>query len=203
MSKQHNLFLQRRNSSDHRYGFTAFAFLCAVTVMAAALSTKAQERGETDGVEEVVVQATRSGRRADEEAIRVETIDLDELKEKLEEQTGNISMLLNETAGLRMQVTSPSLGAANIRIQGLRGRYTQLLADGLPLYGGQAPSLGLLQIAPSDLGRVEIIKGAASALYGPSALGGVINLVSRRPGTEPQGEVVLNATNRGGQDLTA
>lgn len=83
------------------------------------------------------------------------------------------------------------------------GRFTQLLADGLPLYGGQASSLGLLQIPPTDLGQVEVIKGAASALYGPSALGGVINLVSRGPGDAPQGEVLLNATTRDGQDMTA
>jgi iron complex outermembrane receptor protein len=50
---------------------------------------------------------------------------------------------------------------------------------------------------------VEVIKGAASALYGPAALGGVINLVSRRPGARAQGEMLLNATSRDGQDLTA
>jgi iron complex outermembrane receptor protein len=83
------------------------------------------------------------------------------------------------------------------------GRFTQLLADGLPLYGGQASSLGLLQIPPTDLGQVEVIKGAASALYGPSALGGVINLVSRRPGDGPEAEVLLNATTQDGQDSTA
>jgi len=203
MSNQQYNFLQRLIRLGCRQHFTALAIAYALTGVATALPAKAQERGNDGGIEEVVVQATRSGRRAEEEAIRVELIDQDELKEKLEEQSGNISMLLNETAGLRMQVTSPSLGAASIRVQGLRGRYTQFLADGLPLYGGQTSSLGLLQIPPSDLGQVEIIKGAASALYGPSALGGVINLVSRRPGTEPQGEVVVNATSRDGQDLTA
>jgi outer membrane receptor protein involved in Fe transport len=85
----------------------------------------------------------------------------------------------------------------------MRGRYTQLLADGLPLYGGQASSLGLLQIPPSDLGQVEVIKGAASALYGGQALGGVINLVSRRPGDAPEGELILNATTRNGYDVSA
>jgi iron complex outermembrane receptor protein len=50
---------------------------------------------------------------------------------------------------------------------------------------------------------VEVIKGAASALYGPSALGGVINLVSRRPSGEAEAELLLNATSREGRDLTA
>lgn len=96
-----------------------------------------------------------------------------------------------------------ALASSPIRIQGLEGRYTQLLADNLPLYGGQAASLGLLQIPPTDLAQVEVIKGSASALYGASALGGVINLISKRPGDEFQTEVLANAITRDGQDLTA
>jgi outer membrane cobalamin receptor len=111
-------------------------------------------------------------------------------------------MLVAETGGVRVQTTSPALGSANIRLQGLYGRYTQLLNDGLPLYGGQAASIGLLQIPPTDLARVEIIKGSASSLYGGSAMGGVINLISREPGDEFEAEVLLNGTSRDGQDLT-
>lgn len=153
--------------------------------------------------EEIVVQATRSRRRVQDEPIRVEVIGQEEIEEKALMRPGNIAMLVSETGGVRVQITSPALGAANIRVQGMDGRYTQLLADGLPLYGGQSSSLGLLQIPPTDLGRVEVIKGAASALYGPSALGGVINLVSRRPGDAAEAEALLNATSRGGQDVTA
>jgi outer membrane receptor for ferrienterochelin and colicins len=166
-------------------------------------SSQPPAASEPEGGEDIIVQATRSGRRGQDEPIRVEILDREEIEEKILMQPGNISMLVSETPGLRVQVTSPALGAANVRIQGLKGRYTQILADGLPLYGGQTPSIGLLQIPPTDLGQVEIIKGAASALYGPSALGGVINLVSRRPSPEQQGELLLNATSRGGQDVTA
>ena len=56
-----------------------------------------------------------------------------------------------------------------------------MLADGLPLYGGAASALGPLDISPVDLSRVELIKGAASSLYGGQALGGVINMVSKQP----------------------
>ena len=138
-----------------------------------------------------------------DEPIRVEILNREEIEEKMLMRPGNISMLLAETGGLRAQVTSPALGSANIRVHGMRGRYTQLLADGLPLYGGQASSLGLLQIPPSDLGQVEVIKGSASALFGGQALGGVINLVSKRPGPNPEGELLINATTRDGQDISA
>ncbi len=159
------------------------------------------EHGE--GAETVVVSATRSGRAVNDEPVRVEIIGAEEILEKATMRPGNISMIVAETGGIRVQTTSPALGAANIRLLGLYGRYTQLLSDGLPLYGGQAASIGLLQIPPTDLGQVEVIKGSASSLYGGSALGGVINLVSRRPGNAPAGEVLLNATSEDGQDVTA
>lgn len=151
----------------------------------------------------LVVESTRSRRRIEDAPIRVEALGREEIEEKLLMRPGNISMLLAESGGLRVQVTSPALGSSNIRVHGMRGRYTQLLADGLPLYGGQASSLGLLQIPPSDLGQVEVIKGSASALYGGQALGGVINLISKRPQQERTGELIINGTTRNGQDLAA
>lgn len=175
------------------------ALACAA--WSSAATAQEAEDGAGEEIQELVVQATRSGRLVQDEPIRVEVINREEIEEKILMTPGNISMIVAETGGVRVQVTSPSLGAASIRMQGMRGRYTQLLADGLPLYGGQA--LGLLQIPPADLGQVEVIKGVASAFYGPSALGGVINLVSRRPSGAPRAELLLNATSRDGQDATA
>lgn len=147
-----------------------------------------------------VIATTRTGRRVEDEPIRVEIVPQEEIDEKVFMTPGDVSMMLTETNGLRVQVTSPSLGAANVRVQGLRGRYTQVLADGLPLYGS-AGSIGILQIPPMDLGQVEVIKGVASALYGASALGGVINLISRQPQRDkPERELLVNRTTRGGTD---
>jgi iron complex outermembrane receptor protein len=84
----------------------------------------------------------------------------------------------------------------------MKGRYTRFLADGLPLFGQQGAGLGLLQIPPVDLGRVEIIKGVASALYGAGAMGGVVNLTTRRPGDKPARDFVVNQTTLGGTDVS-
>jgi len=151
--------------------------------------------------EEVLVFATRSATRIEDQPLRVEVINREEIEEKALMTPGSVAMLLGETTGLRVQVTSPSMGASNVRIQGLRGHYSQLLADGLPLYGAQGDSFSLLQVPPLDLGQVEVIKGVASALYGTSAIGGVVNLVSRRP-RERENEVLLNATTLAGVDAT-
>ena len=154
-------------------------------------------------IERIQVRASRLGRIVTESATRTEIINGEEIQEKALMRPGNISMLVAETGGVRVQTTSPALGSANIRLQGLYGRYTQLLSDGLPLYGGQTASIGLLQIPPTDLANVEIIKGSASSLYGGSALGGVINLISRTPSNKFEGEVLLNLTSKDGQDITS
>ena len=151
--------------------------------------------------EEVVADATRTATRLADQPLRVEVIDAEEIEEKALMTPGSVAMLLAETTGLRVQTTAPSLGAANVRVNGLRGRYTQLLADGLPLYGNQGDSFSLLQVPPLDLARVEIIKGPASALYGPSALGGVVNLITRRPSAS-QTDMLFNVTSQQGTDAT-
>ena len=164
--------------------------------------TEQETQPVVEAAETVIVTATRTNTRLQDQPVRVEVIDREEIEEKALMTPGSVAMLLGETTGLRVQTTSPALGAANVRIQGLRGRYSQLVADGLPLYGAQGDSFSLLQVPPLDLGQVEIIKGAASALYGASALGGVINLVSRRP-EEAERELLINATSQSGHDVTS
>jgi iron complex outermembrane receptor protein len=150
--------------------------------------------------EEVTVLATRTDRRLDDQPLRVEVLQREEIEEKMLMTPGDIVMMLNEMGGMRVQATSPSLGAASVRVQGMRGRYTRYLSDGLPLFGEQPGGLGLLQIPPMDLGQVEVIKGVASALYGGGAMGGVVNLVSRRARAEPDREILLNQSTRGATD---
>jgi outer membrane receptor for ferrienterochelin and colicins len=146
-----------------------------------------------------VVASTRTDKRLEDQPMRVEVLAREEIEEKMLMTPGDIVMMLNEMGGMRVQATSPSLGAASVRIQGMRGRYTRILSDGLPLFG-DVGGLGLLQIPPMDLGQVEVIKGVASALYGAGAMGGVINLLSRRPAGKPNQEYLLNRSTRGATD---
>ena len=155
---------------------------------------------QSEIAEHVTVSATRTERGIEDEPMRVEVLGRDEIEEKLMMTPGDIVMMLNEMGGLRVQATSPSLGAASVRIQGMRGRYTRFLSDGLPLFGEQVGSFGLMQIPPVDLGQVEVIKGVASSLYGAGAMGGVVNLVSRRPGPKPERQLLVNRSTRGATD---
>lgn len=148
-----------------------------------------------------VVSSTRSGRMVEDQALRVETLPQEEIEENSTLAPGNLTTLLNEIGGLRVQPVSPALAGANLRIQGLSGRYTTILSDELPLAGGRPDAFALLQVPPLDLARAEVIPGTASALYGGTALGGLVNLVSRRPEGEP--ELLLSQTAHGGTDAVA
>jgi iron complex outermembrane receptor protein len=152
--------------------------------------------------ENVTVYATRTDTRLQDSPVRVEVLSRDEIEEKMLMTPGDIVMMLNEMGGLRVQSTSPSLGAASVRIQGMRGRYTRFLSDGLPLFGQEGAGLGLLQIPPVDLGQVEVIKGTSSALYGAGAMAGVVNLISRPPASKPVHEFLLNRSIRGATDAS-
>ena len=150
--------------------------------------------------EHITVYATRNDVRIQDSPVRVEVLQREEVEEKMLMTPGDIVMMLNEMGGMRVQTTSPSLGAASVRMQGMRGRYTRFLSDGLPLFGQQGAGLGLLQIPPMDLAQIEVIKGTASALYGAGAMAGVVNLISRRSRLEPVREFLVNRTTLGGTD---
>ena len=145
-------------------------------------------------LDEVVLQSSRSTRTVKKIPTRIEFIGVEEMGEKAIMNPTNISMVLRESTGIQMQQTSLSSGSTNIRIQGLDGRYTQLLRDGFPLYGGFSSGLSILQIPPLDLQQFEIIKGSSSTLYGGGAIAGLINMVSKTPDEEPALDIMLTQT---------
>jgi iron complex outermembrane receptor protein len=154
-------------------------------------------------LEEVVISSTRSTRTIADIPTRVEFIAGEELDEKANMKPGDIRMLLNESTGIQTQQTSATSANSSIRIQGLDGRYTQVLKDGFPLYAGFSGGLGLLQTPPLDLKQVEVIKGSASTLYGGGAIAGLVNLISRTPGDECELRFLANGTSAKGLDLSA
>lgn len=151
--------------------------------------------------EEIIITSTRSTRSIQNIPTRVEFIAGEELDEKANMKPGDIRMLLNESTGIQTQQTSATSANAAIRIQGLDGRYTQILKDGFPLYSGAASGLGLLQIPPLDLKQAEIIKGSSSTLYGGGAIAGLVNLISKTPTAEQELKFVFNGTSAAGLDL--
>lgn len=158
--------------------------------------------GEEEHEEEVIVTATRISRSIANIPTRVEVISGEELTEKGNMRPGEIRMLLGESTGIQVQQTSATSFNAGIRIQGLDGRYTQILRDGYPLYAGFSGGLSIMQVAPLDLKQVEVIKGSASTLYGGGAIAGLVNLVSKTPGAKRELNFLVNSTSAGGLDIS-
>ena len=157
---------------------------------------------EGEELEEVVISSTRSSRTIDNIPTRIEAISGEELEEKGNMKPGDIRMMLNESTGIQTQQTSATSYNSSIRIQGLDGKYTQILRDGFPLYSGFSGGLSLLQIVPLDLKQVEVIKGASSTLYGGGAIAGLVNLVSKIPKEKRELSFMLNGTSALGLDAS-
>lgn len=175
-----------------------FSFPLSETQPIAILLTKSV--GEE--LDDVVITSTRSKRTIYNIPSRIEAISGEELEEKGNMKPGDIRMMLNESTGIQVQQTSATSYNSSIRIQGLDGKYTQILRDGFPLYSGFSGGLSLMQIAPLDLQQVEVIKGASSTLYGGGAIAGLVNLVSKTPKEERELSFMLNGTSALGLDAS-
>ena len=160
------------------------------------LSAGSEELGE------VIVSSNRANRSVANIPSRIEVI-TDEIEEAATMDPSKIAHLLMHTTGIQVQQQSATSGTSSVRIQGLYGRYTQILKDGFPIYGGFTGGLGVLQIPPLDLRQVEFVKGSASTLYGGGAIGGLINLISKEPQDEPEASLHLNMSHIGNTDLNA
>lgn len=100
--------------------------LSSINILHLFMETEASELAD------IKISSTRTGRSIGNTPTRVEVIAADEIHEEATMRPSDIKNLLSETTGIQVQQTSATTGNANIRIQGLDGRYTQILKDGFP-----------------------------------------------------------------------
>lgn len=146
-------------------------------------------------LEEVTVTSTRTNSRIDDLPMKVEVLGQEDMEEENGIKPGNVSSILGDLSVIHIQQTSAVTGGSAVRMQGLDGKYTQMLRDGLPLYEGFSGSFGILQLPPLDLKQIEIIKGSVSTLYGGGAIGGMINFISKAPGDSQEISLTLNQSS--------
>lgn len=126
--------------------------------------------------EQVVVTATRTRKGLDEVAVRTQLITKDFM-----DATGarTLADAVEYTTGLRVESNCQNCNFSQIRLLGLEGPYTEILVDGQPVISSLAQVYGIEQIPARMIDRIEVVKGGGSALYGPGAVGGVVNVIPR------------------------
>ena len=146
-----------------------------------------------------VVSASRQQELRESLNTRVDVV----TRSRIEETGGHetVGEVLRELPGVLTRRGSETAGAAGEQIQGIDSRQVLVLLDGQPMVGARGIKRGgvlnLDRQSTARLERVEVVKGAASALYGSEALGGVINLITREPSSPFDATVALSAGNLG------
>jgi iron complex outermembrane receptor protein len=148
---------------------------------------------------EMVVTATRTERRVDDVPASVSVITA---KDIATQQPQHVTDLLRNVEGIDIAGSGSPATLPSIKLRGVGGSFggqtSQVLIDGMPLESPVAGiHLGLHSLDLQDLERVEVVRGPASALYGPSAVGGVVNFLPKRWKGAPGAEVGIGAGSHG------
>lgn len=130
---------------------------------------------ETSGM---VVTGTRTPRYIKEVPVFTEVITRASIEDK---SAHNLFEALEGESGVRVEQQCQACNFSILRMQGLGADHTQILLNGQPVYSGLTSVYGLQQLSTADIDRIEVVKGAGSALYGSNAVAGAINIISSAP----------------------
>ena len=133
---------------------------------------------ETMSIDEVVITGTKTFKRQTDAAVIVNVIDSDLLTQT---QSCNISEGLKFQPGLRVETDCQTCNYTQLRMNGLGGGYSQILINGRPVFSPLTGLYGMEQIPANMVERIEVVRGGGSALYGSSAIGGTVNVITRIP----------------------
>ena len=134
-------------------------------------------------LEKYVVTGTRTERLLADVPVRTEVLTAEDIAAK---GAVNLYDALEGIPGIRVEQQCSYCNFSIVRMQGLESGHVQVLIDGQPIFSGVAGVYGLQQIPASTIERIEVVKGAGSALYGSSAIAGVINIITKKAGKEPE-----------------
>jgi outer membrane receptor for ferrienterochelin and colicins len=149
---------------------------------------------------QVVVTGTRTAHFLKDVPIRTEVLTSRALRNK---NAQNLFEALEGVPGIRVEQQCQFCNFSEVRMQGLGAEHTQVLVDGEPIYSGLAGVYGMQQIGTNDVDRLEIVKGAGSALYGSSAVAGAINIITKEPSFDPTVKADMQFGNWGYKNYNA
>lgn len=166
--------------------FTIEAKYMGYTTMSKMVTTKKNTSKELNfnlspsdlSLDEVVVSANRSEtkRRMAPNLVNVINGKIFDIT-----QSTCLAQGLNFQPGVRTEDNCQNCGFTQVRINGLDGHYSQILVDSRPIFSSLNGVYGLEQIPANMIDRVEVVRGGGSALFGASAIGGTINIITKEP----------------------
>ncbi len=136
----------------------------------------------SSSIDEVVISGTMKAVKRLESPIPVEVYSPAFFRKN---PTPNIFDALQNVNGVRPQLNCNICSTGDIHINGLEGPYTMVLIDGMPMVSSLGTVYCLTGIPNSLVERIEIVKGPASSLYGSEAVGGIINIITKKAGNAP------------------
>lgn len=148
--------------------------------------------------EEVVVTATRTPKLYMEVPVKTQVISARRIDQK---QATHLADAISLTTGVRVENNCQNCNFTQVRINGMEGKYSQILIDSSPVFSSMIGVYGLEQIPAEMLNRIEIVKGGGSALYGGNAVAGVINVQTKEP-MENSSTFELHQEFQDGEPLT-
>lgn len=152
-----------------------FFFASAPAIFA---QTDAAKTANPLKLDQVVVTATKTEHTLGEVPVAAEVITKEEIEQK---QIKTVADALKLLTGVEINQTSGSWGdKGKIQMQGLDAKHTLILVDGQRWLGGHGDATDMHSIPMEMIERIEVLKGPASALYGSEAIGGVVNIITRR-----------------------
>ncbi|MFO7852377.1 MAG: TonB-dependent receptor [Bacteroidota bacterium] len=132
-------------------------------------------------LKEVVITGTKTFKRQTESAVIVNVLESKALDIT---QSCNISEGLRFQPGLRVETDCQTCNYTQLRMNGLGGGYSQILINGRPIFSPLVGLYGMEQIPANMVERIEVVRGGGSALYGSSAIGGTVNIITKIPQTD-------------------
>ena len=148
---------------------------------------------EQISVDAIVVSANRNATKRSEAPTLVNIVDSD-LLNKVSAPT--LAEGLSFQPGVRVENSCQNCGFAQVRINGLSGQYSQILINSRPVFSALAGVYGLEHIPANMVERIEVVRGGGSALFGSSAIGGTINIITKEP-LRNSGELAHSITSIG------
>jgi len=132
----------------------------------------------TSPLEEVVVTGTATPKLYREAPVKTAVATKKTIEKK---GAQNLADSLELFTGVRVENNCQNCNFTQVRLNGMEGKYTQILLNGLPVFSALAGVYGLEQIPAEMVEKIEVVKGGGSALYGGSAVAGVVNVMLKEP----------------------